>query len=140
VEIDRNGLEVLDRDECLRLLDRVAVGRVAYTSQALPCILPVNFRRDGDRILFRTGDGSKLAMATRNTVVGFEVDDLDPGTQSGWSVLVVGVARRLDDDEVKELDDLVLDRWAPGADGNVVAVTTELVSGRRIRPSGEPAR
>jgi nitroimidazol reductase NimA-like FMN-containing flavoprotein (pyridoxamine 5'-phosphate oxidase superfamily) len=137
--MDRNGLEVLDREECLRLLDGVAIGRVAFTSQALPCVLPVNFLRVGDQILFRTGEGTKLAMATRNTVVGFEVDDVDPATQSGWSVLVIGVARRVRDDEARRLGAPTLDRWAPGADGHVVAVTTEVVSGRRIHPAGQRA-
>jgi nitroimidazol reductase NimA-like FMN-containing flavoprotein (pyridoxamine 5'-phosphate oxidase superfamily) len=136
MEIDRNGLEVLERDECLRLLDTVAVGRVAFTSQALPCVLPVNFRRDGDRILFRTGEGTKLATATRNTVVGFEFDDFDPDTNTGWSVLIVGMAHRLPDADADATSSLDLPRWAPGDDGHVVAVSTELVSGRRIHPNG----
>ena len=135
MEVDRNGLEVLEREECLRLLDTVVVGRVAFTSQALPCVLPVNFRRDGDRILFRTGKGTKLATATRNTVVGFEFDDFDPDTHTGWSVLVVGMAHRLRDrDAADATSSLDLPRWAPHGDGHVVAVSTEIVSGRRIQP------
>jgi hypothetical protein len=134
VEIDRNGLEVLERDECLRLLDTVPVGRVAFTSRALPCVLPVNFRRHGDRILFTTGEGTKLATATRNTVVGFEVDEFDPDERTGWSVLVVGMARRLrsdDPDDAASGSDIP--RWAPDGGGHVIAVSTEIVSGRRIR-------
>ena len=137
MEIDRNGLEVLERQECLRLLDKAAVGRVAFTSQALPCILPVNFRLDGDRILFRTGEGTKLATATRNTVVGFEIDEYDPESRTGWSVLVVGMAHRLPDQEsAAAVHERAIPRWAPGDDGHVVAVSTELVSGRRIHPDG----
>lgn len=133
VEIDRNGFEVLDRDECLRLLGTVPIGRVGITTRALPAILPVTFRRDGDRILFRTGEGTKLATATRNTVVSFEVDDFDAAAHTGWSVLVIGVARRIEGDEARALA-TDLPRWADSEDGHVVAITAELVSGRRLPP------
>jgi uncharacterized protein len=97
VEVDRNGLEVLSRDECLRLLGTAGLGRVAVTTAALPTILPVNFRFDGRQILIRTGRGTKLDAATRNAVVAFEVDEVEPATREGWSVVVTGVARELTD-------------------------------------------
>jgi nitroimidazol reductase NimA-like FMN-containing flavoprotein (pyridoxamine 5'-phosphate oxidase superfamily) len=145
VEVDRNGLEVLGRDECLRLLATATIGRVGLSSAALPSVLPVNFRLVGDRVLFRTGRGSKLDAATRNAVVAFEVDDFDLMDHTGWSVVVVGVARDMTDDEVAELDarDRVrVARWVPGPDDRMVAVFCELVSGRRIVPglsSDQPA-
>ncbi len=135
MEVDRNGLEVLATDECLRLLATATIGRVGLSSAALPTVLPVNFRLVGDRILFRTGLGSKLEAATRNAVVAFEVDDFDPIEHAGWSVVVVGVARALSDGEAAEIDarDRVrLARWVPGADDRMVAVSCELVSGRRL--------
>lgn len=132
MELDRNGLEVLERDECLRLLATATLGRVGVTTGALPSVLPVNFRLDGDRILFRTGAGTKLEAATDNAVVAFEVDEIDPGTRSGWSVVVTGVARALTDVGLAEAQRLALARWAPGEDHRIVAISTELVSGRRI--------
>ena len=36
MEVDCNGLEILDRGECLRLLSLATLGRVAITSGALP--------------------------------------------------------------------------------------------------------
>jgi len=135
MEIDRNGLEVLDRDECLQLLGRATLGRVAVTSAALPTVLPVNFRLAGDRIVFRTGEGTKLAAATRNAVVAFEVDDFDPVDHTGWSVVVTGVARPVvGPDAQAALSDLGIARWAPGANGHLVEVSLELVSGRRVPP------
>jgi nitroimidazol reductase NimA-like FMN-containing flavoprotein (pyridoxamine 5'-phosphate oxidase superfamily) len=135
MELDRNGLEVLDHDECLQLLGQATVGRVAVTSAALPTILPVNFWLDRDRIVFRTGAGTKLAAATRNAVVAFEVDDFDPLDHTGWSVVVTGVARRVvDADDQDRLDTLRIARWATGLDGIVVEVSLEVVSGRRIPP------
>jgi nitroimidazol reductase NimA-like FMN-containing flavoprotein (pyridoxamine 5'-phosphate oxidase superfamily) len=137
MEVDRNGLEVLGPEECLRLLRTAAIGRVGLSSAALPSVLPVNFRLVGDRILFRTGWGSKLDAATRNAVVAFEVDDFDVVDHTGWSVLVVGVARDLLEDEVDEIDPAErarIERWASGPDDRMVAISCELVSGRRIVP------
>jgi nitroimidazol reductase NimA-like FMN-containing flavoprotein (pyridoxamine 5'-phosphate oxidase superfamily) len=134
MRLDHNGLEVLDRDECLRLLGGAVIGRVGVSSGALPRVLPVNFRLDGDRILIRTGRGTKLDAATVNAVVAFEVDDIDPDDQTGWSVLVTGVAREVTDPaELAAVRAAPLARWAPrGADDRVMAISTELVDGRRI--------
>ena len=74
MELDRNGLEVLDREESLRLLGTAALGRIAVTSAALPLVLPVNFRFDGRQVLIRTGAGTRLDAATDHAVVAFEVD------------------------------------------------------------------
>jgi nitroimidazol reductase NimA-like FMN-containing flavoprotein (pyridoxamine 5'-phosphate oxidase superfamily) len=133
VEVDRNGLEVLPRDECLRLLGKGALGRVAVSTAALPTILPVNYRYDGCRILVRTGRGTKLDAATRNAVVAFEIDDVDPATRTGWSVVVTGVATELTDPaELAEVRSHPLERWAPGEDDRVIAISTDVVSGRRF--------
>ena len=86
VEVDRNGLEVLGRDECIALLAGVTFGRIAITSNALPVVLPVNYVLLDDRIVIRTGRGTKLDAATRNTVVAFEVDEIETVEQTGWSV------------------------------------------------------
>jgi two-component system, NarL family, response regulator DevR len=97
VEVDRNGLEVLSRDACLRLLATATLGRVGVSVDALPRVLPVNFRFDGGRILIRTGTGTKLDAAADNAVVAFEVDEIDPVAHTGWSVVVTGMARELTD-------------------------------------------
>jgi nitroimidazol reductase NimA-like FMN-containing flavoprotein (pyridoxamine 5'-phosphate oxidase superfamily) len=138
MEIDRNGLEVLGRDECLRLLGTATIGRIGLCSGALPAVLPVTFRMVGDRVLFRTGRGSKLDAATLNTVVAFEVDDVDLVDHSGWSVVVVGVAYDATDDEIDPSERVRLPRWVAGPDGRVVAVSTEIVSGRRVVPGITP--
>lgn len=133
MEIDRNGLEVLDREECLQLLARATLGRIGVTDRALPTVLPVTFRMVDDRIVFRTATGTKLDAATRNAVVAFEVDDVDPLSHAGWSVVVTGLAREVTDpDELASVDAAGVPRWAPGSDGRVVEVTTDLVSGRRL--------
>jgi uncharacterized protein len=135
MEVDHNGLEVLERDECLRLLGTATLGRIGVTSGALPTVLPINFRFDGSRILFRTGVGTKLDAATQNAVVAFEVDQIDPFAHTGWSVVVQGVAHELTDPyELEDVQRPPLARWAPGEDHRVVAIAPEIVSGRRIVP------
>jgi nitroimidazol reductase NimA-like FMN-containing flavoprotein (pyridoxamine 5'-phosphate oxidase superfamily) len=135
MEADRNGLEILDRKECLRLLGMATLGRIGVSFGALPTVLPVNFRLVNDKIVFRTGIGTKLDAATCNAVVAFEVDDMDPLWHSGWSVVVTGVAREVTDPiELTALDEANIPRWAPTGDGRVVEVSIELVSGRRIVP------
>jgi nitroimidazol reductase NimA-like FMN-containing flavoprotein (pyridoxamine 5'-phosphate oxidase superfamily) len=140
VDVDRNGLEVLPRDECLRLLGSATLGRVGVTTGALPQVLPVNFLMDRERILIRTGRGAKLDAATVNAVVAFEVDEVDEASESGWSVLVTGVAQEVTDAaELAVVSEDPPGRWAPEGNGRVIAISTDLVSGRRTARSGPSA-
>lgn len=134
--VDRNGVQVLDREACLRLLGQATLGRIGITMRALPVILPVNFRLVGDRIVFRTGAGTKLEAATHNTIVAFEVDEVDRVEHTGWSVVVTGIAREvLDRESLEELAAANIPKWAPSDDERMVEVTLDLVSGRRIGPA-----
>ena len=131
---DRNGLEVLDRETSLGLLATATVGRIGVTSGALPTILPVNFWFDGESILVRTGEGTKLHAAANGAVVAFEVDHIDPVDHAGWSVVVTGPAREVTDvEELAEVHRLPLPHWSP-ANGHVVAIDPAIVSGRRLIP------
>jgi nitroimidazol reductase NimA-like FMN-containing flavoprotein (pyridoxamine 5'-phosphate oxidase superfamily) len=113
--LDSAGLEVLDIEECLRLLATVPIGRVVFTDQAMPGVLPVNFLLYRGLIVLRTGEGSKLAAALRNAVVAFEADEFDVGSRIGWSAMVIGHARLVRDGaERAELSALNLNSWAPG--------------------------
>ena len=136
VVIDRNGMRVLDREECLQLLEAQPVGRVAFTLAGRPMVLPVNFVLDREEIVFRTGAGSKLATALRSIgVVAFEVDHFDPQSQTGWSVLVQGsMDGILDITEMARLDQLGLAPWLETSRPHWVRITTERVTGRVIEP------
>ena len=130
---DDTGLSVLDEGECMALLAGVRVGRVAVSIGAVPAVFPVNFGVLDGAIVFRTGTGTKLDAATRNAVVAFEVDDLDPLYHEGWSVLVVGVADELTDPALlRRAEALPLAPWAPGRRDHFVRLQPEFVSGRRI--------
>jgi len=130
---DRNGLEILDLDSCRRHLAASSFGRIGVTMGALPVVLPVNYRLVDDRIVFRTRAGTKLEAASRGSVVAFEIDGLDEERHGGWSVLVIGRADVVTDPtRIAELIDLGIPRWAPAADGHLVAIDCELISGREI--------
>lgn len=139
MEVDRDGLEILDRNECLRLLASATLGRVGFSSGALPAVFPVNFDLDGQRILVRTGQGGRLDTALQDAVVAFEVDDLDPVSHAGWSVAVTGVATEVDDPaERRSSQQEPAVRWAGAGAEAVFAISTELVSGRRTIPGSQP--
>jgi nitroimidazol reductase NimA-like FMN-containing flavoprotein (pyridoxamine 5'-phosphate oxidase superfamily) len=134
MDVDRNGLEVLDRDECLALLASVSFGRVGLSMSALPVVLPVNFRLVEDQIVFSTAPGSKLRAATDHAVIAFEADHIDPLDHAGWSVLATGMARAVTDPG--ERDRFVrsgVPRWLSGGEGQLVVVGTGVISGRRLR-------
>jgi nitroimidazol reductase NimA-like FMN-containing flavoprotein (pyridoxamine 5'-phosphate oxidase superfamily) len=136
MELDRNGLEVLSRNECMALLGSRTVGRIAITAGALPVILPVNFVLIDEHIVIRTGRGTKLDAATRNTVVAFEVDDFEFEDETGWSVVLTGVARELTaPDEIATVSASPPARWAPGSAGRYIAISTDMISGRRFTKS-----
>jgi uncharacterized protein len=84
-------LEIISETECLDLLTRHSLGRLAVVVSGRPLIFPVNYAW-GDRVIaIRTVEGTKLAAA-RNSHVAFEIDSYDPDAGIGWSVLVQGVA------------------------------------------------
>lgn len=127
------GLDLLDEAECLELLGGASIGRVGVSIGALPAIFPVNYVVLDGAIVFRTGAGTKLAAATDNAVIAFEVDSFDPLDQSGWSVLVVGAAGVVTDPvEQDAACRLSLQPWVEGERDHYVRVPVEFVSGRRI--------
>ncbi|GAA4614599.1 pyridoxamine 5'-phosphate oxidase family protein [Actinoallomurus liliacearum] len=130
---DSGGLEILSDEECRRLITAVPLGRIVFTDRALPAIQPVNFLMSNGEVIIRTSSGSKLAAAARNAVVAFEVDEFDPAIQAGWSVVIVGHARIVSENgELSELRGLPLRTWAPSAQDHFIAITPELISGRRL--------
>ena len=134
---DSSGLEILDRDECLRLLASVPVGRIVFTHRALPAVQPVNFIVDGEAIIIRTIPGSKMHGATQDTVVAFEADEINIDEHSGWSVTVVGHASVVEDpDERRRLDALPLRPWAPGERDHFLRIPVDMVTGRRLHAGG----
>ncbi len=126
-------LDVLSREECELHLAGGGVGRFVFLAPQGPVALPVNFRYlDGD-VLFRTRPSGMLAAAA-GTTVSLEVDQIDETMSEGWSVLVMGRARIVDDPtELEQAADLGIEPWPGGRREALMRIETEAVSGRRIR-------
>jgi len=133
-EITRE-LEEISESECLRLLRGHALGRIAVVVDKKPQIFPVNYALQDRLIVFRTAPGTKLSYAPSSDVA-FEIDEYNPESGVGWSVIVQGVAQ----DATTAVDDL---SWtarsamphpvAPGARTHRVAIDSQRITGRRFR-------
>ena len=129
----RTWLEILSPIECRDLLRSGTIGRVAFIVGDHPEVMPVNYAMDGDAVVFRTDPGTKLTAALSQPSIAFEVDAVDAGAGEGWSVLVVGRARRVSDPaELAHLARLGLRPWVRGDKSHWVRLDTTTISGRRI--------
>ncbi|GIU85933.1 MAG: hypothetical protein KatS3mg009_0448 [Acidimicrobiia bacterium] len=135
----RGRLEELGRDECLALLARHHLGRLAVVVGGRPLVFPVNYCLDGDRVVFRTDAGTKLHGALGGPVA-FEIDGVDGLYHGGWSVLVVGEAEEVADGAERDrLARLPLGLWAGGDRSHWVRIRPAAVTGRRLRtPRPDP--
>lgn len=116
----------------MRRLGSVPLGRVGFTSRALPALRPVTHLIDGGHVIIRTHEGSAIvsaASAERGVVVAYEADDIDVTSGSGWSVLVVGLARLIDDPQEADRYRRQLQPLVPGDIGSVIRIYPELISG-----------
>jgi len=137
---DGSALEQLSRDECLRLMASVSVGRIIYTRRALPAVELVSFALHRGDIIIRTDSGGKLAAATQHSVVAFEADLLDAGQQAGWSVTAIGQSREVTAPaDIGLLRTMGLTSWVPGAREHFIRISPEILNGRRLRAAGRPA-
>jgi uncharacterized protein len=126
----------LDRAESFRLLAGVQLGRLIFTSNALPAVRPVNFALVDGLIVLRTA-AATVARKVHAMIVAFEADHLDPATCSGWSVTVTGRAALVTDPStIARYQAVPLTPWAPRVRDQLVTITTELVEGLRVRESG----
>jgi uncharacterized protein len=94
---------------CQELLESRSIGRVAWQAADGPQILPVTYACHDGTIIFRTSPHGVLSELVRPTGVALEIDELDPESRRGWSVLVQGRAHG-----VAEPDQLVR-MWTVGA-------------------------
>lgn len=129
-----DGFRELGRQECLRLMTQVPVGRIVFTRRALPAVLPVNFCLDADgAVLLRTASASELVRAIDGAVVAFEADHVDAVRQAGWSVVVTGPATVVTDPaEHERLIRAGPVSWVPAQREVFVRVEPELVTGREL--------
>lgn len=130
----RTWLEILSPPECYDLVRSAVVGRIAFLAGDHAEVMPVNYRVDGDDIVFRTDRGTKLDAALTQAKVTFQVDVVDLDAQSGWSVMAIGAAERISDPgELHHVDELGVEPWVQGAKAHWVRIRPSSITGRRIR-------
>ena len=123
---------------CGELLASHCRGRIAWTAPDGPQMLPVSYTMLNQRIILRTSPYGVLSQLVRRQAVAFEVEELQPDSSSGWTVLVRGTVQELDRANLQvgraALDTVTA--WAPGSRNLLLAITARSVSGREFRGHG----
>jgi hypothetical protein len=128
-------LTSLGREECLALLRKGRIGRLAVLFLGEPHVLPLNYAADESGVVvFRTAE---LTVATQAALakVAFEVDAIDSERREGWSVVVHGRGRDITDatdPDAVRLRHLPVVPWAPGQRDRWISIEPTQVTGRRL--------
>lgn len=128
-------LDAMTPEECEDHLSSGGVGRFVFASELGPVALPVNFRLLEGNVVFRTSThGVLTAAVSSDGRVGFEADQIDDAMSEGWSVVISGRARLVEDpEELSRIAELGIEPWPGGHREAVIRIETETISGRRIR-------
>jgi hypothetical protein len=123
---------ILSRQQCLARLSSMGVGRIGVSMDALPVILPVQFRVVDESVLFATTRNTRLDTATTGAVIAFQADAYDPGEPAWWSVLLQGIARPVDGHEAEARGDPpVAGMWTgAGGEARLLRLGTDNMHGR----------
>ncbi|MGO8825117.1 MAG: helix-turn-helix domain-containing protein [Acidimicrobiales bacterium] len=132
------SLDELTPEQCRTHLSVGGVGRIVFSTERGPVALPVNFEFTEDQIVFSTDDAKASALGAGSTI-GFEIDRIDEALSEGWSVLVTGSCRRIEDpEEVQRLSSLDLEAWAGGDRHALMAIAPVETTGRVIVHENPP--
>jgi hypothetical protein len=132
---NQRRLAELSPQECMSLLGSISLGRIVFTARALPAIRPVCHLVDGDYVIIRTDRNAAIVSELRadaSAVVAYEADTIDMTEHLGWSVIVVGVARRVIDPDEAATYRRALRSWLSGAKDQVIAIHADMVTGFRL--------
>ncbi len=134
-------VDVLSAEECWALVATQVVGRLGVVVDGYPVIVPVNFAMDGDVVVLRMGAGAVSAAADHANVT-FQVDAMDRGLRTGWSVLVRGLVEEVGADHRPEVAARTassgVSPWAPGERAHLKRLIPHGVTGRQVLPDRLP--
>lgn len=138
-------VEELDTAQCWRLLETVALGRLAVEGHdGRPDVFPVNYLVHNGNLFIRSAPGAKLRSIAKHPAVAFEIDGETP--RYHWSVVMRATARRMDTDaDIEASGVLGLVSSSPTPKDNFIRLIPDTVTGRRFpkrprpRSHGAPA-
>jgi len=124
----------------MRLIEQAEIGRIGFTGRFGPVVWPVNYKVVHGAVVFRTEEFGSIDQDLRTGIpeaeyrVAFEVDEMDPATKTGWSVLLQGSAHHVDDESERAgLMAAGVEPWAGGEKSLFMRITPAHITGRRIR-------
>jgi len=125
----KGNLTDMSRQECLELLASRQVGRVIFNDEDGPLALPVNYALQDDSVVIATLPTSSLARCAPGRALAFEVDEIDEFNETGWSVLVRGLAPGMD---AHVVDGDRPNTWVDGDRTLLIRIPCLQVSGRFV--------
>lgn len=122
-------------EECWRLVASEPVGRLAFVVDSMPKIFPLNHSLHDGAVYFRTSAYGEIARSVAGKAVAFEVDHIYSEDWSGWSVLITGIARRVDDSTTLAAlwSPHRMNPWAEGSRKVWIEIDPHEVTGRMVR-------
>jgi hypothetical protein len=126
----------LDPRESMALLGSVPLGRIVFTTRALPAVCPARHIVSDDHVIVCADAVAAITSGQpgTGTVVAYQTDAIDPAENLGWSVTVVGVAHRVTDSAAGAFRQ-VLHHWADEANGQIISISPGMVTGFRLLPA-----
>ncbi|MEU1981844.1 pyridoxamine 5'-phosphate oxidase family protein [Nocardia sp. NPDC019395] len=123
---------MLTETDCWSRLRSVPVGRIGYIEGDVPVIRLVNFSvRKGDIVIWTVPGGCGSSVAGQ--VVAFEVDQVDPRSRSGWTVLAAGTAEAVTDvEELLAATDFPRRPWVAERNDQVNRIRVDRISGLQL--------
>ncbi|WP_439677100.1 pyridoxamine 5'-phosphate oxidase family protein [Embleya sp. MST-111070] len=133
------ALRELAPEDALALMASVPIGRVVFTLDALPAILPVRFRLDRGTLAFRLAADRRVHAALHDSVCAFEADAWDVREHDGWTVTVTGRVSPVDEShEGARLAEMLPPTWESEHPHRFFRIVPEVVAGRLLRAAGRP--
>ena len=131
------AFERLSVDECWRLVIGHRMGRLGFVGDAHVQIVPTKYDAELGTAYFRAGTFGELARRVHNRATTLQVDEIDPDTFCGWSVLMTGTAHRVGDAAT------LASRWSlgrprpwfpAGPQSQWIALSVDTIEGHRVEP------
>jgi uncharacterized protein len=145
VDARPNALESQEHSEAAgwrQLLAAVSFGRLAVVDGGQPVIVVLNHALNGEDIVFRTREDSRIAQLTgdgRTVPAVFEVDSAYPSQHSGWSVIARGGLVRENDPERRRKVRSQITSWAEGERDTILCLRVQELTGNRVGPTARPS-